>query len=379
MVDVARALSGIGAAFKNEIPQFQQRMQQEDLYKMKMADMDMARQDADAKREEARKKTFFQDVAVAKQYFDAGDFGSIADIARDRLNILTPMGVNTRDSQEMLQLADAARAGDTSAIQRLRKQLDTSYSVGQLYGVIPKPKAPDYTTVAAGAGLYDEQGKLIASQPALPAKEVVMQSGTDFDTESRRGSIKNSLGRINETLADSSRIIRTAEDVNQVVRLLGKANLNKVEQAALNKYGLTAANLLNLGPESEAAQALIAQLAPQMRPAGSGATSDFEARQYISAVPSAIQSAGGRELTAMVFDAKAEIEKERIKLENDFVDGKLGTIEYIQANRELDSKSLFEDASMKRRMEAIVPNFFGDVQSQIQLRPINPAIGQPLD
>ena len=153
MVDVARALSGIGAAFKNEIPQFQQRMQQEDLYKMKMADMDMARQDADAKREEARKKTFFQDVAVAKQYFDKGDFGSIADIARDRLNILTPMGVNTRDSQEMLQLADAARAGDTSAMQRLKNQLDTSYSVGQLYGVIPKPA--ERKGVVVGDNLID--------------------------------------------------------------------------------------------------------------------------------------------------------------------------------------------------------------------------------
>jgi hypothetical protein len=153
MVDVARALSGIGAAFKNEIPQFQQRMQQEDLYKMKMADMDMARQDADAKREEARKKTFFQDVAVAKQYFDAGDFGSIADIARDRLEILSPMGVNTRDSQEMLQLADAARAGDTSAMQQLKNQLDTSYSVGQLYGVIPKPA--ERKGVVVGDNLID--------------------------------------------------------------------------------------------------------------------------------------------------------------------------------------------------------------------------------
>jgi hypothetical protein len=153
MVDVARALSGIGAAFKNEIPQFQQRIQQEDLYKMKMADMDMARQDADAKREEARKKTFFQDVAVAKQYFDKGDFGSIADIARDRLNILTPMGVNTRDSQQMLQLADAARAGDTSAIQQLKNQLDMSYSVGQLYGVIPKPA--ERKGVVVGDNLID--------------------------------------------------------------------------------------------------------------------------------------------------------------------------------------------------------------------------------
>jgi vacuolar-type H+-ATPase subunit E/Vma4 len=163
MVDVARALMGLGAAFKNEVPQFQQRMQQEDLYKMKMADMDTARQDADAKREEARKKTFFQDVAVAKQYFDAGDFGSIADIARDRLEILTPMGVNTRDSQQMLQLADAARAGDTSAIQQLKNQLDMSYSVGQLYGVIPKAEVKPNVKVGKGEVLLGPDNQVLYS------------------------------------------------------------------------------------------------------------------------------------------------------------------------------------------------------------------------
>jgi hypothetical protein len=163
MVDVARALSGLGAAFKNEIPEFRQRIQQEDLYKMKMADMDMARQDADAKREEARKKTFFQDVAVAKQYFDAGDFGAIADIARDRLEILTPMGVNTRDSQQMLQLADAARAGDTSAIQQLKNQLDMSYSVGQLYGVIPKAEVKPNVKVGKGEVLLGPDNQVLYS------------------------------------------------------------------------------------------------------------------------------------------------------------------------------------------------------------------------
>jgi vacuolar-type H+-ATPase subunit E/Vma4 len=172
MVDVARALSGIGAAFKNEIPQFQQRIQQEDLYKMKMADMDRARQDADAKREEARKKTFFQDVAVAKQYFDAGDFGSIADIARDRLNILTPMGVNTRDSQQMLQLADAARAGDTSAIQQLKNQLDISYSVGQLYGVIPKAEVKPNVTLGKGEILLGPDNQVLYSNVEATKPEV---------------------------------------------------------------------------------------------------------------------------------------------------------------------------------------------------------------
>jgi vacuolar-type H+-ATPase subunit E/Vma4 len=155
-VDIGRALAGLGAAFKNEMPAFIQQTRQEDLY-------NMARQDALAKREEARKKTFFQDVAVAKQYFDRGDFGSIADIARDRLEILTPMGVNTRDSQQMLQLADAATAGDTSAIQQLKNQLDMSYSVGQLYGVIPKAEVKPNVKVGKGEVLLGPDNQVLYS------------------------------------------------------------------------------------------------------------------------------------------------------------------------------------------------------------------------
>ena len=188
MVDVARALMGLGAAFKNEVPQFQQRMQQEDLYKMKMADMDMARQDALAKREEERKKTLFQDVAVAKQYFDRGDFGSIADIARDRLEILTPMGVNTRDSQQMLQLADAARAGDPTAIKGLKDQLDTIYSVGSLYNVYGDGQTPSTVQTlkfrAQQAGLVE----------GTPEYQEFMRSGGGGSMEGSSGITKYKNG-----------------------------------------------------------------------------------------------------------------------------------------------------------------------------------------
>jgi hypothetical protein len=188
MVDVARALSGIGAAFKNEIPQFQQRIQQEDLYKMKMADMDMARQDALLKREEERKKTLFQDAATARQYFDRGDFGSIADIARDRLEILTPMGVNTRDSQQMLQLADAARAGDPTAIKGLKDQLDTIYSVGSLYKVYGDGQTPSTVQTlkfrAQQAGLVE----------GTPEYQEFMRSGGGGSMEGSSGITKYKNG-----------------------------------------------------------------------------------------------------------------------------------------------------------------------------------------
>lgn len=188
MVDISRALMGLGAAFKNEIPQFQQRIQQEDLYKMKMADMDMARQDALAKREEERKKTLFQDVATAKQYFDRGDFGAIADIARDRLDILTPMGVNTRDSQQMLQLADAARAGDPTAIKGLKDQLDTIYSVGSLYNVYGSGSTPSTVQTlkfrAQQAGLVE----------GTPEYQEFMRSGGGGSMEGSSGITKYKNG-----------------------------------------------------------------------------------------------------------------------------------------------------------------------------------------
>jgi len=188
MVDVSRALAGLGAAFKNEIPEFRQRIQQEDLYKMKMADMDMARQDAEAKREEERKKTLFQDVATAKQYFDRGDFGSIADIARDRLDILTPMGVNTRDSQQMLQLADAARAGDPTAIKGLKDQLDTIYSVGNLYKVYGDGQTPSTIQTlkfrAQQAGLVE----------GTPEYQEFMRSGGGGSMEGSSGITKYKNG-----------------------------------------------------------------------------------------------------------------------------------------------------------------------------------------
>ena len=188
MVDVARALAGLGAAFKNEIPEFRQRMQQEDIYNMKMADMETARQDAQAKREEERKKTLFQDVATAKQYFDRGDFGSIADIARDRLEILTPMGVNTRDSQQMLQLADAARAGDPTAIKNLKDQLDTIYSVGSLYNVYGDSQTP--STVQA-LKFRAQQAGLVEGTPEY---QEFMRSGGGGSMEGSSGITKYKNG-----------------------------------------------------------------------------------------------------------------------------------------------------------------------------------------
>ena len=160
MADIGRALAGLGAAFKNEVPQFQQQMRQEDLYQMKLEDRDRALDDRMMAQEEKRKETLFRDTAVAKQYLEEGDLDSISELFRDRVNLLERNGVNTRNSQSILQLADQARAGNQDAMGALTNEINQTYSTGQLFGVIPKPPKPDYTTVAKGAVVLNADGSV---------------------------------------------------------------------------------------------------------------------------------------------------------------------------------------------------------------------------
>lgn len=64
-------------------------------------------------------------------------------------------------------------------------------------------------------------------------------------------------------------------------------------------------NVANLG-EMQAYQAIANQLAPKMRVAGSGATSDFEMRQYLAALPQLRNTPGGNELITRTNQAIAQ-------------------------------------------------------------------------
>jgi len=44
-MDIARALGGLGAAFKNEVPQFREQIRNEDIDRMAMDDRNMASQE----------------------------------------------------------------------------------------------------------------------------------------------------------------------------------------------------------------------------------------------------------------------------------------------------------------------------------------------
>ena len=141
MVDIARALQGLGAAVGGQVPQFEQRIALEDERARRIAQEEADRtrrlslEDEDLA--EKRKKTMFLDAAAASQYLSSGDLDSVESIFSDRINILSNSpNVNTNHTQRKLQLARAAKGGDQEAANTLQTLLDNEVKVGRAYGFI---------------------------------------------------------------------------------------------------------------------------------------------------------------------------------------------------------------------------------------------------
>lgn len=126
-VDIGRALAGLGAAFKNEMPAFIQQTRQEDLDAERLADRVLVQ-------EEKRKETLFKDTATARQYLQSGNIPAIIDIYSDRVNLLGRAGIDTSNSERMLSYAQAALS-DPNALSQLTGEINTVYDTGRAFNV----------------------------------------------------------------------------------------------------------------------------------------------------------------------------------------------------------------------------------------------------
>lgn len=77
-------------------------------------------------------------------------------------------------------------------------------------------------------------------------------------------------------------------------------------KAALGPYAEMVGVKIDGLDDLQAYEAIVARLAPQMRVAGSGATSDFEMQQFLKALPSLGRAPGGNELISRTLDALSE-------------------------------------------------------------------------
>lgn len=126
-INIGRALSGLGAAFKNEMPAFIQQTRQEDALARGMEDRVLAQ-------EEKRKETLFKDTAIARQYLQDGNIMAIIDLYTDRVNLLDRAGIDTSNSERMLSFAQAALS-NPNALSQLTGEINTVYDTGRAFNV----------------------------------------------------------------------------------------------------------------------------------------------------------------------------------------------------------------------------------------------------
>jgi len=330
-------------------------------------------------RAEEEKKRLTAMVKDAKQVYDfinRGDVNNAEALIQDRVQMINRLGGDPSDTARIGSMLQSGNIG------LAKQELETF-----LRPFIPTEavRASDVTEqgqyferdpISGGVKARDV-GEFIAPPPKGPSV-AILQPEKDWEEDARRGSITGRLERIGKQLEGSANMITLADNVKQLARLYDAADMNRAEQFLFDKYGPSAANVLSLGAGAEAAGAMRSMLAPQMRPSGAGATSDFEAKQYLNTLPSAIQSPEGRQLTTLVFDAAANIERKRLDLEDKYLNKEISVAQYIQESRKLDTQSIYDDPEIRARARRLFPELLEQTPSRINLSEINPAIGAPL-
>ncbi|MBB3772021.1 hypothetical protein FHS55_002630 [Angulomicrobium tetraedrale] len=111
--------------------------------------------------------------------------------------------------------------------------------------------------------------------------------------------------RLNEIVEGGNSAGQMLSDVQQLAELGTQIGTGKGAQvmAVIGPYAQALGVDVKGLDESQAYNAIIARVAPQMRPAGSGASSDFDARQFLSSLPSIGNTPEGNRIITDTFQA----------------------------------------------------------------------------
>lgn len=226
-----------------------------------------------------------------------------------------------RDAQAFAAVGDteeAKRAEDraNTLIVRQRQQ-ELSESVrGSIGTVFPTLERRVKSLEIRAPSMTGEQ--IIAEQNAILAEDAKILA--DLNPTLQRAEIKRRVAGAPKTVVDlSARTLATerakgvnvaeeaainagaaAADVRAIVDVLKPYRGGALQNFAGNVGAyLPGTSLEQLSTAQGVAESIRSRLAPTLRVAGSGATSDFEAKQFLNALPSLMQTAEGRELMAV--------------------------------------------------------------------------------
>lgn len=121
-------------------------------------------------------------------------------------------------------------------------------------------------------------------------------------------SDENAAKRFDEIAGAGAGATQMVGDMDLLIDLGRKVKTGKGAEwkAAIGPYADMAGVKLDGLDEIQAYQAVVSRIAPNLRPAGSGATSDFDAKQFLLSIPSIGNTREGNEIIASTMQAVAQ-------------------------------------------------------------------------
>lgn len=204
---------------------------------------------------------------------------------------------------------------------------------------LKNPQVPD--SVRA----LDERAKRAGLQPGTPgyAEFMTTSGGKGVSVNVNTGSNSSEFAKESDKKA-AERLGTIVEEGRSAAGMMADmqtlADLGTQIETGLGAQALVALgpyaqalgiNTEGLGP-AQAYGAIISRLAPQMRPAGSGATSDFDARQFLNSLPSLGKTPEGNAIINQTFQAVAQNKMDAAQIASR---AQLGEISWQQAETEI--------------------------------------------
>ena len=126
-------------------------------------------------------------------------------------------------------------------------------------------------------------------------------NSSKFSEESDKAAAAR-LGSIEEAGNAAPQMMGDLQQLSELGKQIGTGKGAQV-MTAIGPYAQALGVDVKGLDEAQAFTAIVNRIAPQMRPAGAGATSDFDAKQFLSSLPSLGNQPGGNELISQTFQA----------------------------------------------------------------------------
>jgi len=343
-----------------------------------------------------------QDAQNIQKAIQNEDMPKAVDVLVDRMNVLEKLGEDTSDTK---MLRDALIGGRPDIVMgelntflsSLPKQIidpkmitDTGQIVTQRLGGAPDAQTVGgYQPAESYRAMTDQERTAFGIPTGVPSRmnvqtgkpETMGGGGININTSPESPAFSDQMQQqamegfipTRESLNEQRMAITTFGKVEQMANSLNAQDMSGAERIVRSMFPDLSISMADPNGIQAVADSLRTQVAPQMRVAGSGSTSDIEFKAYLGSLPSLLQSVEGRQILVESFRPAAERAKQKIELARQFAIGEITFQQYLDADLQLDEGNLYSVAQ-KRKINRISGQVIFDLGTPVFTPPSDGSI-----